>query len=161
MSQANSPHQPPSPSPSAKPALKTLGMRHVALNVRNAQTSKDFYCRVMKMQVEWEPDSKSVYVTSIDAQGPGLDNLALHQADAPLHRPGNLNHIGFFVETPEAVDAWHAHVKAEGAKIVKELKTHRDGARSFYLEDPDGIVIQILYHIPIVTRSALPPQVTS
>ena len=111
--------------------MKTLGMRHVALNVRDAQASKDFYCRVMKMQIEWEPDPKSVYVTSTDAKGPGLDNLALHQADAPLHRPGNLNHIGFFVSSPDEVDEWYAHIKKEGAKVVKELKTHRDGARSF------------------------------
>ncbi len=105
------------------------------------------------MQVEWEPDAKSVYLTSVDSKGPGLDNLALHQADAPLHRPGNLNHIGFFVPTPDQVDEWYAHVKSEGAKVVKEIKTHRDGARSFYLEDPDGIVIQILYHPPLSNRS--------
>jgi catechol 2,3-dioxygenase-like lactoylglutathione lyase family enzyme len=133
--------------------MKTLGMRHVALNVRDAQASKDFYCRTMQMQVEWEPDAKSVYLTSVDSKGPGLDNLALHQADAPLHRPGNLNHIGFFVPTPDQVDEWYAHVKSEGAKVVKEIKTHRDGARSFYLEDPDGIVIQILYHPPLSNRS--------
>jgi catechol 2,3-dioxygenase-like lactoylglutathione lyase family enzyme len=139
--------------------MKTLGMRHVALNVKNAQASKEFYCRVMKMRVEWEPDAKSVYVTSFDDQGPGLDNIALHQADAPLHRPGNLNHIGFFVGSLDEVDAWYAHVKAEGAKIVKEIKTHRDGARSFYFEDPDGIVIQILYHIPIVKRADYQPQI--
>ena len=133
--------------------MKTLGMRHVALNVRDAQASKDFYCRTMQMQVEWEPDAKSVYLTSVDSKGPGLDNIALHQADAPLHRPGNLNHIGFFVPTPDQVDEWYAHVKKEGAKVVKEIKTHRDGARSFYLEDPDGIVIQVLYHPPLSNRS--------
>ncbi len=132
--------------------MKTLGMRHVALNVRNAQLSKEFYCKVLKMQVEWEPDEKSVYLTSSDEQGPGLDNIALHQSDAPLHKAGNLNHIGFFVPTLDDVDAWYAHIQAHGAKIVREIKTHRDGARSFYFEDPDGIVIQVLYHIPIIER---------
>ena len=132
--------------------MKTLGMRHVALNVRNAQLSKEFYCKVLKMQVEWEPDEKSVYLTSSDEQGPGLDNIALHQSDAPLHKAGNLNHIGFFVPTLDDVDAWYAHIQAHGAKIVREIKTHRDGARSFYFEDIDGIVIQVLYHIPIVER---------
>jgi catechol 2,3-dioxygenase-like lactoylglutathione lyase family enzyme len=138
--------------------MNTLGMRHIALNVRNAQLSKEFYCRVFRMQVEWEPDPKSVYVTSSDRDGPGLDNLALHQADAPLHRAGFLNHIGFFVPTPDDVDAWYGHVKREGVKIVKEIKTHRDGARSFYLEDPDGIVIQVLYHIPVARRSSYIPE---
>ncbi len=137
--------------------MKTLGMRHVAINVKNAQASKEFYCKVMKMQVEWEPDAKSVYLTSSDEVGPGLDNLALHQADAPLHRPGNLNHLGFFVPTLEEVDLWYAHIQACGAKILKEIKSHRDGARSFYFEDPDGIVIQLLYHIPVAKRIPLPP----
>ncbi len=137
--------------------MKTQGMRHVALNVRNAEISKEFYCRVFRMQIEWEPDAKSVYVTSVDEQGPGLDNLALHQADAPLHRAGYLNHIGFFVPTPDGVDEWYAHVQKEGAKIVKEIKTHRDGARSFYLEDPDGIVIQVLYHPPVAKRTVYSP----
>jgi catechol 2,3-dioxygenase-like lactoylglutathione lyase family enzyme len=133
--------------------MKTLGMRHVALNVKNAQASKDFYCKVMKMEVEWEPDAKTVYVASyvIDSDGnkKAIDNLALHQADAPLYKPGSLNHIGFFVPTLEAVDEWYAHVQSHGVKIVKEIKTHRDGARSFYFEDIDGIIIQLLFHPPM------------
>jgi catechol 2,3-dioxygenase-like lactoylglutathione lyase family enzyme len=133
--------------------MLTLGMRHIALNVKNAQASKDFYCKVMKMEVEWEPDSKSVYVASYvtDANGKkkAVDNLALHQADAPLHKPGSLNHIGFFVPDIESVDEWYEHVKSCGAKIVREIKTHRDGARSFYFEDIDGNVIQLLFHPPI------------
>jgi catechol 2,3-dioxygenase-like lactoylglutathione lyase family enzyme len=136
--------------------MKTLGMRHIALNVRDAQASKAFYCKVLKMQVEWEPHPKEVYLTSVDDAGPGLDNIALHQADAPLHKAGNLNHLGFFVPTLEDVDAWYAHIKASGAKILKEIKTHRDGARSFYFEDIDGIVIQLLYHIPVAKRTTLP-----
>lgn len=129
--------------------MKTLGMRHIAINVKNAQVSKEFYCKVMKMQVEWEPDPKSVYVATVTENGKTQDNIALHQADAPLYKPGNLNHLGFFVATLDEVDEWYAHVKTEGAKILKEIKTHRDGARSFYFEDPDGIVIQLLYHPPI------------
>ncbi len=128
--------------------MKTLGMRHIALNVKNAQASKEFYCKALLMDVEWEPDTKSVYVTS-----GGQDNIALHQADAPLHRPGALNHIGFFVKTIDEVDEWYAHIKTYGAKIVKEIKTHRDGARSFYFEDIDGNVIQMLYHAPVAQSS--------
>ena len=129
--------------------MKTYGMRHVALNVKNAQESKDFYCKVFNMQVEWEPDPKSVYLTSQDENGGGIDNIALHQADAPLHKPSALNHLGFFVPEMSDVDEWYAHVQSCGAKIVREIKTHRDGARSFYFEDIDGIVIQLLYHPPV------------
>jgi catechol 2,3-dioxygenase-like lactoylglutathione lyase family enzyme len=136
--------------------MKTLGMRHVALNVKNAQASKEFYCKVMKMEVEWEPDPKSVYVATITTDSAGnkksLDNLALHQSDAPLNKATALNHIGFFVASMDEVDQWHDHVVACGAKIVKEIKTHRDGARSFYFEDLDGNVIQLLFHPPMITK---------
>jgi catechol 2,3-dioxygenase-like lactoylglutathione lyase family enzyme len=34
---------------------------------------------------------------------------------------------------------------ANGLDLVKPLAHHRDGAVSFYLRDPDGNVIQVLY----------------
>jgi catechol 2,3-dioxygenase-like lactoylglutathione lyase family enzyme len=123
----------------------TLGMRHVALNVRDPQKSKDFYTRVLGMQVEWEPDPDNVYLTNH-----GQDNVAIHKAtETTTSSTQKLDHIGFIVKTMNDVDAWFAHIKSHGAKIVKDVKTHRDGARSFYFSDPDGIVIQIIYHPPI------------
>lgn len=123
--------------------LPTLGMRHVALSVPDPQKSKDFYVRVMKMQVEWEPDPDNVYLTS-----GGLDNLAIHKGAT-----SSLDHIGYFVPELADVDRWYEWVRSQGARIVREIKTHRDGARSFYFSDPDGIVIQILFHEPISTRA--------
>ena len=34
-------------------------------------------------------------------------------------------------------------------RIKNEPRTHRDGARSFYCLDPDGNVVQMIYHPPI------------
>ena len=125
--------------------MKTLGMRHLALNVRDPQKSKAFYMELLGMDLEWEPDPDNVYLTS-----GGRDNLALHKTAEPLQKSGQaLDHMGFFVSTPEEVDAWYDRVKEYGAPIAKELKTHRDGARSFYFADPDGNVIQMLFHAPI------------
>jgi catechol 2,3-dioxygenase-like lactoylglutathione lyase family enzyme len=122
-----------------------LGLRHVALNVRNPRKSADFYCSALGMQVEWEPDSDNIYLTS------GTDNLALHklpegQQPAAIQ---NVHHIGFVVSSPEDVDAAAARIQQLGVELVYPLKTHRDGARSFYFKDPDGILIQLLYHPPI------------
>ena len=63
-----------------------------------------------------------------------------------------LDHIGFIIRTPEQVDAWYAFLKENGVAIVKQPKTHRDGARSFYCRDPDGNVVQFIYHPPIADK---------
>lgn len=126
--------------------FESLGLRHVALNVKNAQVSKDFYCKYFGMTVEWEPDPKSVYLTT-----KSQDNLALHEAHDYKKSPGlqSLDHLGFIMKSKDDVDALYEVVKEDGVQIAKDVKQHRDGAYSFYLKDPDGNVVQVLYHPPI------------
>lgn len=125
--------------------MKTFGLRHVALNVVDPQRSKEFYIRVFKMQLEWEPDADNIYLTS-----GGQDNVAIHRAKAAAMDPNQrLDHIGFALPDLESVDEWYAWIKSQNVPIAQEIKTHRDGARSFYLRDPDGIVVQMIYHPPI------------
>ena len=126
-----------------------LGLRHVALNVRNVRESADFYCNVLDMRIEWEPDPDNIYLTS------GTDNLAIHKLPEgePPGRVQTVHHIGFVVRRPEDVDTVAAKVAARGVPLVQPVKTHRDGARSFYFRDPDGILIQLLYHPPISDRA--------
>lgn len=125
--------------------MPPISLCHVALNVRDAQAAKKFYCELFGMSVEWEPDPKNVYLTNA-----GRDNLALHESSsAPASTGQKLDHIGFAFASADDVDAFYAKAKAYGAVIVHELKRHRDGAYSFYLTDPDGTVIQAIYHPPI------------
>jgi catechol 2,3-dioxygenase-like lactoylglutathione lyase family enzyme len=129
--------------------MKTLGLRHVALNVKDPQRSKEFYMRILKMQLEWEPDPENVYLTS-----GGEDNLAIHKAVQEPDQDGScLDHIGFALPTLTDVDDWYVWMKSQKVKILREIKTHRDGARSFYVEDPDGVVIQMIYHPPIAKHA--------
>jgi catechol 2,3-dioxygenase-like lactoylglutathione lyase family enzyme len=100
------------------------------------------------MNIEWEPDAENVYLTS-----GGLDNLALHKAPSSADAPQRLDHLGFALPTLESVDEWYRFVSAQGAKIVRDIKTHRDGARSFYMADLDGNIIQMIYHPPIAKRA--------
>ncbi len=123
-----------------------LGLRHIALNVRDVQKAVSFYCTVLGMKVEWEPDPYNVYLTS------GSDNLAIHKLPdgaEPSAAGQFLNHIGFVVPFPEDVDIWAARILENGIPLAQAPKTHRDGARSIYFHDPDGILIQIIYHPPI------------
>lgn len=124
----------------------TLGMRHVALNVRDLETCEHFYVDLLGMTVEWRPDADNVYLTS------GNDNLALHRvvADGPLAAAQRLDHIGFFIASPEQVDDWYAFLGENDVDIKASPRTHRDGARSFYCADPEGTVVQVIFHPPMV-----------
>ncbi len=123
-----------------------LGIRHVALRVRDLRRSLDFYTRLLRFRVEWQPDPQNAYLTT------GSDNLALHQAEGDLDPEGETNrldHFGILVATPGEVDVWASELEASGLILKQKPKTHRDGARSIYFSDPDGNVIQLIYHPPI------------
>lgn len=122
---------------------------HVALNVKDLAACERFYVDLLGMRVEWRPDADNVYLTG------GKDNLALHRETSRSERAPaqRLDHIGFVVSEIGVVDDWCAFLRSSGVDICKDLKTHRDGARSFYCRDPDGNVVQFIYHPPLSGKS--------
>jgi catechol 2,3-dioxygenase-like lactoylglutathione lyase family enzyme len=120
----------------------TKGIRHLALKIKDMALMRAFYVDILGYQVEWEPDPQNLYLTS------GMDNLALHETTGDL-RGGSLDHLGMIVTEPDDVDAWSDFLKHQNVRLIQEPKTHRDGARSIYFSDPEGNVIQIIYHPPI------------
>jgi len=122
-------------------APDTLGIRHVALKVRDLASMEKFYSEVLGYRPEWRPDEQSVYLTR------DSDTLALHH-DPQAPSASSLDHFGLFLKKPEDVDAWAEAIKSRGVALKKEPKTHRDGSRSFYVDDPEGNCIQFLYHPP-------------
>ena len=124
------------------------GIRHVALLCNDMTTMERFYCDVLGYREEWRPSAAELYLTR------GADNLALHanpnaSADATTARESRLDHIGFLLSRPDEVDLWAAYFAEKGVKLDTSPRTHRDGARSFYLRDPEGNRLQFLYHPPI------------
>jgi catechol 2,3-dioxygenase-like lactoylglutathione lyase family enzyme len=124
------------------PARPPIGhLWHVAIEVSNLPRMERFYMDVLGFLVEWKPDADNVYLTT------GRDNLALHKGLAAAG--GRLAHLGFVVAQPDDVDAWANYLRALGIPLEAEPRTHRDGARSLYLRDPEGNLIQILHHPPL------------
>lgn len=123
----------------------TSGMHHVALNVTDLELCEKFYVDLLGMEVEWRPDVDNVYLCS------GNDNLALHRLPAGRKPEGvqRLDHIGFILKSPELVDEWYFFLNTHQVKMKAMPRTHRDGARSFYCEDPEGNVVQMIYHPPL------------
>jgi catechol 2,3-dioxygenase-like lactoylglutathione lyase family enzyme len=120
-----------------------LGLRHAALRVRDLEAVEAFFVKALGFEVAWRPDPGNVYLRR------NADDVALHRVDAQAGK-GMLDHLGLFVPRAEDVDAWERHLDACaaacGARIVRRPKTHRDGARSLYVEGPEGVLVQVLHH---------------
>lgn len=120
-----------------------LGIRHVALFIKDLEIAVDFYTRMMGMKIEWQPDADNVYLTN------GGDVFALHRVDYVPQAQQRLDHIGFVLKAAEDVDNWYDYFVKSGVKITEAPKTHRDGARGFYCLDPVGHLLELIYHPPI------------
>ncbi len=128
--------------PNGEEAIPLRGLRHLALRVRDLERSRRFYEGLLGMKSVWQPDALNLYLSS------GTDNLALHQVGPGevLKQEGQfLDHFGFIAENEAVVDQVFERMSAAAVKIVKPPKRHRDDSYSFYMADPDGNVIQILY----------------
>ena len=123
----------------------TLGLRHLALTVSNLEDCVHFYRDLLGMRIEWQPDADNVYLTS------GVDNLALHRASKTFKKDKcqSLDHLGFILKTSEDVTQWCEYLRKEGVIIKAEPRKHRDGAASFHCQDPDGNLVQMMYHPPL------------
>ena len=120
-----------------------LGIRHVALFVKELEVCVKFYVDIMGMQIEWQPDADNVYLTN---QG---DVFALHRVDYTPQAQQRLDHIGFGLNSVADVDNWYDYFVKSGVKITEAPKTHRDGSRGFYCLDAVGHLLELIYHPPI------------
>ena len=121
---------------------ETLGIKHVALKVKNFDNCLKFYTDILGMDIDWQPDDNNVYLSN------GKDNLALHKdSNLDLDSKNNrLDHYGIMLKTKNDVDYWFNFIKSHNIEIFKDIKDHRDGSRSFYCYDPDKNILQIMWH---------------
>ena len=127
--------------------IKNRGMRHLALKVSDVARARDFYERTFGMKLVWQPDPDNAYLSS------GCDNLALHRGDGGDPAAQRLDHLGFIVASiPDVESAW-SWAQQNHLDVVHPRKRHRDGTVSFYIRDPDGNAIQVLYEPSISPQS--------
>ena len=80
--------------------LDSLGIRHLALKVKNFEECLVFYTQVLGMEVDWKPDDQNVYLTN------GIDNLALHYDEniSDVKNDSRLDHFGIFIKNKDDID---------------------------------------------------------
>jgi catechol 2,3-dioxygenase-like lactoylglutathione lyase family enzyme len=107
---------------------------HVALRVHDMERAKRFYA-AMGLELTWDA-SDWAYLQRPD----GGDGIALLSPEYKAAGP----HFAFHYASRELVQAEHTRLQAAGMP-VGELHDHRDGTASFYLQDPEGNWLELLY----------------
>ncbi len=120
---------------------KNASLRHVALAVHKLDECEQFY-NLLGMRTELKT-SDYVYLT-----GNG-DNISLHKIIEPFAALQRLEHIGFALDSIQAVDQLYQDIQKHKFTIFSEPKTFGIGTHSFSVLDPDGIEVEFTYHPPM------------
>jgi catechol 2,3-dioxygenase-like lactoylglutathione lyase family enzyme len=119
--------------------IKTHGLNHISLNVRDPDRALRFYEQVFGVK-EYFRDEQSVQV-----QGPGShDVIAFEKKAAKAGESGGIAHFGFRLVDPQDIDLAVAEVQRAGGTIVEQGE-FAPGFPFAFVEDPDGYQIEIWF----------------
>ena len=107
---------------------------HVAVRVQDMERAKHFY-EQLGLRLTWDAQDWA-YMQS-PANGDGIALLS------PSYTAAGPN-LAFHFSDRAEVDAVHDRLEAAGHR-VGPVHDHRDGTASFYLQDPEGNWLEMLY----------------
>lgn len=121
--------------------VKTQGLTHIHLVVRDLERSLRFYGDVFGMEERFRDGPHMVFLNT-----PGSNDLiTLNQNRQEVHLAGSsggVGHFGFRLASPADLDAAIIEVERAGGKLLSRGK-HGSGAPFAYVADPDGYVIEL------------------
>ena len=116
-------------------AVHRLG--HVALRVADMERAKAFYT-ALGLRLTWDASDWCYLQSPVSGDGVALLSPE-YRAAGP--------HFAFHFDDRASVDAVHAQL-VEAGYPVGPVHDHRDGTASFYLQDPEGNWLEVLYEPP-------------
>lgn len=121
--------------------IKTYGLTHVALAVKSAKRSFQFYQKVFGIEKVYDKGS------FIQAQTPGSRDVLVFDEEAKqTGKRGGIEHFGFRLKNPQDIEAAAEAVKEAGGKILDKGQ-FCPGEPYLYCADPDGYVVEIWYEL--------------
>jgi catechol 2,3-dioxygenase-like lactoylglutathione lyase family enzyme len=139
--------------------VRTLGLSHLSLAVRDPARSLAFYAQAFGVREYFRDDSQ------IQVLGPGPhDVIAFERDPANAGKAGGIGHFGFRLAAPEDIDAAVAAAVEAGGTLLRR-GDFGAGLPFAYVADPDGYEIELWFEppppgialAPAATAAASPP----
>jgi glyoxalase family protein len=126
--------------------MRITGIHHITLLVTNLDRSLAFYRNVLGMrlieQTVNDDDRSARHFIFGDADGqPMVTCLEYPDLDEGRVGRGSTHHFALGVESQEELAAWRSYLTDKGIPTTDVLD--RTGAKSIYLRDPDGHLVEI------------------
>jgi len=122
--------------------VKTYGLTHIALAVRDPARSLKFYEAVLGVVCVWRSDD------FIQAQTPrSRDVLVFERDPKKAGKSGGVAHFGFRLTKPSDIDAAVKAVREAGGTVTDQGE-FVPGEPYLFARDPDGYEFEIWYEIP-------------
>jgi catechol 2,3-dioxygenase-like lactoylglutathione lyase family enzyme len=122
--------------------VKTYGLTHVAVAVRDLDRTEAFYAAILGAKVVYRDEG------FLQMQTPGSrDVLVFERNEKQAGKAGGVLHFGFRLTKETDIDAARLAVKKAGGKIT-DTGEFIPGEPYLFAEDPDGYTIEIWYEIP-------------
>jgi catechol 2,3-dioxygenase-like lactoylglutathione lyase family enzyme len=122
--------------------VKTYGLTHIALAVKDPQRSLNFYEAVLGVVCVWRSDD------FIQAQTPGSRDVLVFERDPKkAGKSGGVAHFGFRLTKSSDVDAAVKAVREAGGTVTDHGE-FVPGEPYLFARDPDGYEFEIWYEIP-------------
>lgn len=115
---------------------------HPYVETDDLDASRSFYTEVFGLHVAME-------TPVLGLQAPDLTSAQIIVCPRGFEKPQP--DFGIDVGDPAAVDHAHAQAQDRDLRVVYPLTDEPWGVRRFFVEDPDGRIINVLAHLPDAT----------